>query len=69
MGGRSTLPAFTKIELSLQLNLDNVEDTSFMNVKPIVTEAKSYNVLVGSTALYPMGFTLDLWEETASYRP
>jgi hypothetical protein len=40
-----------------------------MKVKAIVTEAKSYNVLVGSTVLYSMGFTLDFWEETTSYRP
>jgi hypothetical protein len=39
-----------------------------MKVKAIVTEAKSYDVLVGSTVLYPIGFTLDFWEETASYR-
>jgi hypothetical protein len=29
-----------------------------MKVKAIVTEAKSYDVLVGSTVLYPMGFNL-----------
>jgi hypothetical protein len=40
-----------------------------MKVKAIVTEAKSYDVLVGSTVLYPIGFTLDFWEETVSYRP
>jgi hypothetical protein len=61
--------AITKGELVLKLNQDDVEDASFMKVKAIVTEAKSYNVLVGSTVLYPMGFTLDFWEETASYRP
>jgi hypothetical protein len=33
-----------------------------MKVKAIVTEAKSYDVLVGSTVLYPMGFTLDFWK-------
>jgi hypothetical protein len=55
--------------LALKLNQSDVEDASFMKVKAIVTEAKSYNVLVGSTVLYPMGFTLDFWEETASYRP
>jgi hypothetical protein len=38
-------------------------------VKAIVTEVKSYDVLVGLMVLYPMGFTLDFWEETASYRP
>jgi hypothetical protein len=55
--------------LALKLNQDDVEDASFMKVKAIVTEAKSYNVLVGSTVLYPMEFILDFWEETASYRP
>jgi hypothetical protein len=30
-----------------------------MKVKAIITEAKSYDVLVGKTVLYPMGFTLD----------
>lgn len=40
-----------------------------MKVKAIDTEAKSYDVLVGTAVLYPMGFVLDFWEETASYRP
>jgi hypothetical protein len=39
-----------------------------MKVKAIVREAKSYDVLVESTILYPMGFTLDFWEKTANYR-
>jgi hypothetical protein len=69
MGGTEHATAITKGELALKLNQDDVEDASFMKVKAIVTEAKSYDVLVGSTVLYPMGFTLDFWEETASYRP
>jgi hypothetical protein len=69
MGGTEYTTAITKGELAKKLNQDDVEDASFMKVKAIVTEAKSYDVLVGSTVLYPMGFTLDFWEETASYRP
>jgi hypothetical protein len=69
MGGTEHAIAITKGELALKLNQDDVEDASFMKVKAIVTEAKSYDVLVGSTVLYPMGFILDFWEETASYRP
>jgi hypothetical protein len=69
MRGTEHATAITKGELALKLNQDDVEDASFMKVKAIVTEAKSYDVLVGSTVLYPMGFTLDFWEETASYRP
>jgi hypothetical protein len=68
MGGTAHATAITKGELALKLNQDDVKDASFMKVKAIVTEAKSYDVLVGSTVLYPMGFTLDFWEETASYR-
>jgi hypothetical protein len=69
MGGTEHATAITKGELVLKLNQDDVEDANFMKVKAIVMEAKSYDVLVGSTVLYPMGFTLDFWEEIASYRP
>jgi hypothetical protein len=68
MGGTERATSITKAELSLKLNLEDVEDVGFMKVKAIVTEAKSYDILVGTTVLYPMGFTLDFWEEIASYR-
>jgi hypothetical protein len=69
MGGTERATGITKAELSFKLNQEDVEDAGFMKVKAIVTEAKSYDVLVGTTVLYPMGFTLDFWEEIASYRP
>jgi hypothetical protein len=69
MGGTEHATGITKAELSLKLNQEDVEDAGFMRAKAIVTEAKSYDVLVGTTVLYPMGFTLDFWEEIASYRP
>jgi hypothetical protein len=69
MLGTERATGITKAELSLKLNQEDVEDTGFMKVKAIVTEAKSYDVLVGTMVLYPMGFTLDFWEEIASYRP
>jgi hypothetical protein len=68
MEGTEHATVITKGELALKLNQDDVEDASFMKVKAIVTEAKSYDVLVGLTVLYPMGFTLDFWKETTSYR-
>jgi hypothetical protein len=34
----------------------------------IVTNAMSYDVLMGRVMLYPMGFTLDLKINTTSYR-
>ena len=51
--------SITRAELSLKFHQDDIEDAGFMKVKAIVTEAKSYDVLVGSTVLYPMEFTLD----------
>jgi hypothetical protein len=69
MGGTERATGNTKAELSLKLNQEDVEDVGFMKVKAIVMEAKSYDVLVGTTVLYPMGFTLDFWKEIASYRP
>jgi hypothetical protein len=68
MRGTERATGITKAELSLKLNQEDVEDAGFMKVKAIVTKAKSYDVLVGTTVLYPMGFTLDFWEEIASYR-
>jgi hypothetical protein len=69
MGGTEHATGITKAELSLKLNQEDVEDVGFMKVKAIVKKAKSYDVLVGTTVLYSMGFTLGFWEEIASYRP
>jgi len=35
----------------------------------VVIQTTSYDVLVGRTILYPLGITLDFWEETAYYQP
>jgi hypothetical protein len=59
MEGTKRATGITKAELSLKLNHKNVEDAGFMKVKAIVTEAKSYDVLVRTTVLYSMGFILD----------
>jgi hypothetical protein len=69
MGGTERAIGITKAELSLKLNQEDVEDVGFMKVKAIVTEAKSYDILVGTTVMYPIGFTLDFWKEITSYRP
>jgi hypothetical protein len=49
MGGTKHATAITREQLALKLNQDYVEVASFMKVKAIVMEAKSYDVLVGST--------------------
>jgi hypothetical protein len=57
MGGTKHATSITKAELSLKLNQEDVQDAGFMKVKAIVmkaiiTKAKSYDVLVGTTVLY-----------------
>jgi len=46
-------------ELTLRLCYDDVEDASFIKVRVIIKEAKSYEVFVEAMILYLMGFTLD----------
>jgi hypothetical protein len=59
MGGMEYATGITRTELSLKLHQNYIEDAGFMKVKAIVTKTKSYDVLVGSMVLYPVGFTLD----------
>jgi hypothetical protein len=68
MGRMEHVMGITKGELFLKLNQGDVEDAGFIKVKAIVTKAKSYDILVRSTVLYSMGFILDFWKETTSYR-
>ena len=47
----------------------DVMGSSTIKVKAIAMQAESYDVLVGAMVLYLMGFTIDFWNEMASYRP
>ncbi len=40
----------------------------YMQVRCLVTNATSYNVLIGQEALFRLGFTIDNWFEHAYYR-
>lgn len=44
-------------------------DETTTRVPAVVTGAESYNVLVGSAVLYPLGFVLDYWGESVCFRP
>ena len=65
IGGMERTTGITKAELSLKLNQEDMEGAGFMKMKAIVTKAKSYDVLVGTMVLYPIGLTLDFWEENS----
>jgi hypothetical protein len=46
----------------------HVPDFTIVHVKVMITHATSYDVLVAGAVLYPLGVTLDFWEEIAYYR-
>ncbi|BBN14385.1 hypothetical protein Mp_6g11220 [Marchantia polymorpha subsp. ruderalis] len=55
--------------ISVQLRHGHAQDSSQFGVRAVVTSAESYDVLVGGAVLYPMGFRMDYWTETAADRP
>ncbi|PTQ40682.1 hypothetical protein MARPO_0038s0037 [Marchantia polymorpha] len=59
----------TRERISVQLRHEHAQDSSQFGVRAVVTSAESYDVLVGGAVLYPMGFRMDYWTETAAYRP
>jgi hypothetical protein len=58
----------THEKLSVQMKLDHVTNSSRLGVTIVVTSVESYDVLVGGAVLYPMGFQMDYWMETMTYR-
>lgn len=56
----------TRVPLVLTLLPGHQTDKSRLTAPTVVTGAESYDVLVSSTILYPMGFTLDYWRERES---
>lgn len=69
VGGPSPTQHITRRALELHVQKDHPTDASRIQARAIVTTAESYDVLVGCTILYPMGFILDFWEESVVYRP
>jgi hypothetical protein len=59
----------TRERLSVQMKPDHVIDSFRLGMTTIVTAAELDDVLVGGVVLYPMGFQMDYWTETATYRP
>jgi hypothetical protein len=70
LGGASDRSNFmTRERLSVQMKPDHVIDSSRLGMIAIVIAAESYDVLVGGAVLYPMGFQMDYWIETTTFRP
>jgi len=70
LGGATDRSNFmTRERLSVQMKPDHVTDSSRLRVTAVVTTVESYDVLVGGAVLYPMGFQMDYWTKTTTYRP
>ncbi len=70
LGGASDRSHFmTHERLSVQMRPDHATNSSRLGVTVVVTATESYDVLVGGVVLYPMGFQMDYWTETTTYRP
>ncbi len=70
LGGATDRSNFmTRERLSVQMKPDHVTDSSRLGMTAVVTVVESYDVLVGGVVLYPMGFQMDYWTETMTYRP
>jgi len=68
MGGLERARKITKHEVVIQVNLVKPIDYTTIHVKAVVMHVTSYDVLVGGAILYPLGVTLDFWEETTYYQ-
>jgi hypothetical protein len=68
MGGLKKAQRLTKHEIVIQINDNKLINYTIMWAQVMVTHVTPYDVLVGGVVLYPLGFTIDFWEETAYYR-
>ncbi len=64
MGGSKRAQGIAKYEVIIQVNPIKLIDYTIVNVKVVVMQATLYDVPVGGAILYPLGITLDFWEET-----
>jgi hypothetical protein len=53
--------------IALNFN-EGIDQEVCLQVKCLVTNATSYDVLIGQEALFPLGFTINNWFEHAYYR-
>jgi hypothetical protein len=53
--------------IALNFN-EGIDQELCLQVKCLITNATSYNVLIGQKAMFPLGFIIDNWFEHAYYR-
>jgi hypothetical protein len=68
MGGLEKARKLTKQKIMIQVNLNKLTNFITVRAQVVVTHVMSYDVLVGGVLLYPLGVTIDFWEEILYYR-
>jgi hypothetical protein len=68
MGKLERIKGITKHGVAIQVNLIRLANYTMVYAKAMAMHATSYDLLVVGTILYPLGVTLDFWEEIAYYR-
>lgn len=68
MRGLKEATKITAQPLLIKLRPNDVMDVPTIKINAVITQGESFEVLVGAIVLYPMDFTLDFWNEMASYR-
>ncbi len=67
MGGSEKVHKISKHEVVIQINPIRPTNYTMIYAKVVVTQVTSYNVLFKGVVLYPLGVTLDFWEEISYY--
>jgi hypothetical protein len=67
MGGSEKTQRLTKQEVVIRVNPNKPTNYTIVRAQTMVTHVTSYDMLVGGVVLYPLGVTIDFWEETAYY--
>ena len=68
LGGTEQPTGLTKKSLRLQFKVE-VDAFTYIAVRCVVTNATTYDILLGQQALYPIGFGLDNWTEDVATLP
>ena len=68
LGGTEHPMGLTKAPLRLQFNI-GTDAYTHISLRCVVTNATTYDILLGQQALYPIGFGHDSWIEEAWFRP
>jgi len=67
MGGLKKARGLAKQKIVIQISPNKLVNYNIVQVQVVVTHVTSYDLLVGGVVLYPLGVTIDFWEETTYY--